>query len=83
MYILIEFIDVNYSFGLLIELIIILIVLLFLLVGEKVGVTNKVSIFACAIVIVISLILFINLIKLDIRDIPNIFTLKHFVLCLT
>ncbi len=76
-YILIEFIGVNYPFSLWIELIIIPIVLLFSLVGEfgeRFGGTKEVSTFAYSIVIIISFAAFIHSIRLMINDIQNIFT---------
>ena len=78
-YILIEFIGVNYPFSIWIELIIIPIVILFSLVGEfaeKFGGTKEVSTFAYIIVIIISVIAFIHSIKLAIIDIQNIFTIE-------
>lgn len=77
-YILIEFIGINYPFSIWIELIIIPIVLLFSLVGEfaeNFGGTEEVSTFAYCIVIVLSLISFIHSIKLAINDMQNIFTI--------
>lgn len=78
-YILIEFIGVNYPFSIWIELIIIPIVILFSLVGEfaeKFGGTKEVSTFAYVIVIIISIFAFIHSIKLAIIDIENIFTIE-------
>lgn len=78
-YILIEFIGVNYPFSIWIELIIIPIVILFSLVGEfaeKFGGTKEVSAFAYVIVIIISIFAFIHSIKLAIIDIENIFTIE-------
>lgn len=78
-YILIEFIGVNYPFSIWIELIIIPIVILFSLVGEfaeKFGGTKEVSTFAYVIVIIISVFAFIHSIKLAIIDIENIFTIE-------
>lgn len=77
-YILIEFIGVNYPFNIWIELIVIPIILLFSLVGEfaeKFGGTKEVSILAYSIVIIISVIAFIHSIRLAIIDIQNIFTI--------
>ena len=77
-YILIEFIGINYPFSVRIELIIIPIILLFSLVGEfaeKLGGTKEVSTFAYCIVIILSLISFIHSIKLAINDVQNIFTI--------
>lgn len=77
-YVLIEFIGVNYPFNIWIELIIIPIVLLLSLVGEfgeKFGGTKEVSTFAYIIVIIISVIAFIHSIRLAIIDIQNIFTI--------
>lgn len=77
-YILIEFIGLNYPFNICIELIIIPIVLLLSLVGEfaeKFGETKEVSIFAYIIVIIISALAFIHSIRLAISDIQNIFTI--------
>ena len=78
-YILIEFIGVNYPFSIWIELIIIPIVILFSLVGEfaeKFGGTKEVSTFAYVIVIIISVFTFIHSIKLAIIDIEKIFTIE-------
>ena len=78
-YILIEFLGINYPFSIWIELIIIPIVLLFSLVGEfaeKFGGTKEVSIFAYSIVIVLSLISFIHSIKLAINDMQNILNVE-------
>jgi len=78
-YILIEFMGVNYPFSIWIELIIIPIVILFSLVGEfaeKFGGTKEVSTFAYIIVIIISAIAFIHSIRLAIIDIQNIFTIE-------
>lgn len=78
-YILIEFIGVNYPFSLWVELIIIPIVLLFSLIGEfgeKFGGTKEVSTFAYFIVITISLVAFIHSIRLLINDIQNILAVE-------
>ena len=78
MYVLIEFIGVNYPFNIWVELIIIPIVLLLSLVGEfgeKFGGTKEVSTFAYIIVIIISLIAFIHSIKLAIIDMQNILSI--------
>lgn len=77
-YILIEFIGINYPFSIWIELIIIPIVVIFSLVGEfaeKLGGTKEVSTFAYVIVIILSLVSFIHSIKLAINDMHNIFTI--------
>ena len=77
-YILIEFIGVNYPFNLWIELIIVPVVILFSFVGEfaeKLGSTKQVSNFANFIVITISIIAFIHSIRLLINDFQNIITM--------
>ena len=77
-YILIEFIGVNYPFNLIIELIIIPTVILFALIGEfaeKFGGTKEVSNFANIIVILIAIIAFTHSLKLLVNDFKNITTL--------
>ena len=77
-YILIEFIGVNYPFDIWIELIIIPIVLLLSLVGEfaeKFGGTKEVSTFAY-IIVIISIFAFIHSIRLVIIDLQNIFSIE-------
>ena len=80
-YILVEFIGVNYPFSLWIELIIVPIIIIFSLVGEcgeKLGGTKATTTFSYLIVIIISVISFVHSIKLAISDIHNIFTVETF-----
>ena len=80
-YILVEFIGVNYPFSLWIELIIVPIIIIFSLVGEcgeKLGGTKVTTNFSYLIVIIISVISFVHSIKLAILDIHNIFTIETF-----